>query len=215
MNSSKVHHNFELINGTWIFRGKAIESVDYRTYMNNIRTYLDTQLASEDSMYDYTTMNYQRMQRWDKRLQLNDELRYFLMDTDKTLDFLVITEPWCGDAAHTLPMVQKMVDIRPDFSMNIVHRDENPDIMDEYLTNGNRSIPIVVVFEKERDDLCRRFRWGPKPSPMMKMLQDYKEGRSELSKDDFMIETQKWYNKDASQTTQAEILDLLKKHLSQ
>lgn len=37
----------------------------------------------------------------------------------------------------------------PELELRVLRRDEHPEIMDEYLTNGSRSIPVVIVLDRE------------------------------------------------------------------
>ena len=69
---------------------------------------------------------------------------------------LVITEDWCGAAIASLPFVIKLVEQRPDVETRIFLRDENPDLMDQFLKNGvYRSIPVFVVFDEQMNELAR------------------------------------------------------------
>ena len=48
----------------------------------------------------------------------------------------------------------------PGLELRIVLRDEHPEVMDRYLTNGSRSIPIVIALDEEFRELGH---WGPRP----------------------------------------------------
>ena len=74
---------------------------------------------------------------------------------------LVIAEDWCGDASSTTPLVAKLADEVPGLELRILRRDEYPEVMDRYLTNGSRSIPIVIALDEEFRELGH---WGPRPA---------------------------------------------------
>jgi len=75
---------------------------------------------------------------------------------------LVITEDWCGAAIASLPFVIKLVEPRPDIETRIFLRDENPDLMDQFLKNGvYRSIPVFVFFDEEMHELARYIERRP------------------------------------------------------
>ena len=74
--------------------------------------------------------------------------------------WMVITEPWCGDSAYNLPVIVEVAKLSENITLRILLRDENLDIMDEYLTNGSRSIPKIVAFTEGGTEL---FTWGPRP----------------------------------------------------
>src|SRR5688500_9566819 len=57
---------------------------------------------------------------------------------------LVIVEDWCGDASTTVPIVAKFAESVPELELRLIQRDVHPEVMDQYLTNGSRSIPIVI-----------------------------------------------------------------------
>src|SRR5690606_26653866 len=61
---------------------------------------------------------------------------------------LVLNEDWCGDAVNTVPVVAKLAELTPNLELRILGRDDNPDIMDAHLTNGSRSIPVVIVLDE-------------------------------------------------------------------
>lgn len=108
-------------------------------------------------MLKHTKMNVTRMNRLDKRASIAPEL----VDKIKSLPpqtWTVITEAWCGDAAQNLPWIKKMSDINPDINLNVVLRDENLELMDQFLTNGGRSIPKLIISNAE-DEVIHD--WGP------------------------------------------------------
>ena len=69
---------------------------------------------------------------------------------------LVITEDWCGTSLAYFPAVAKLVAGRPDIEMRIFLRDENPDVMDQFLKRGlYRSIPVFALFDEDMNELAR------------------------------------------------------------
>jgi len=74
---------------------------------------------------------------------------------------MVIGEDWCPDVVHNLPIVAKIVDHAPNLTLRIFFRDANPELMDQYLTNGNRAIPVVVFFDNEFKEIAR---WVRRPA---------------------------------------------------
>ena len=76
---------------------------------------------------------------------------------------LVIAEDWCGDASNTVPIMAKLADAAPGLELRVILRDQNPEVMDQYLTNGTRSIPIVIVLDEDFQELGH---WGPRPTEL-------------------------------------------------
>lgn len=153
----------------------------------------------------YTKLNYQRFNRWMKHGNLSIELSTLLQQIDKTIEFVVITEPWCGDAAHALPFLIKMVSASDSINISIQLRDTNSEISN-YTTNGSLSIPIVIARDKDNKDL---FTWGPRPKACQQ-LRD-RLVKENLDPDSIKIELQQWYNTDKGNSIQKEFTALLAK----
>ena len=69
---------------------------------------------------------------------------------------LVITEDWCGASIASLPFVVKLVEGMPRIEMRIFLRDQNPDLMDQFLKSGRyRSIPVFAFFDEHMNELAR------------------------------------------------------------
>jgi len=74
----------------------------------------------------------------------------------RKLKILVITEDWCGDALVGFPALARLVAGAPDVEMRVFLRDENPDVMDQYLKRGlYRTIPVFVFFDEQMNELAR------------------------------------------------------------
>lgn len=69
---------------------------------------------------------------------------------------LVITEDWCGTALASFPALVRLVEGRPDVQVRVFLRDENPDLMDQFLKDGKyRSIPVIVFFDAAMNEVAR------------------------------------------------------------
>ncbi len=161
-----------------------------------------------EALVDYTKLNAQRMNRWDKKVELNTELSTTLEHVKQPLKFLIITEAWCGDAAHNIPTLAKMADAQPNIELKLVYRDENLELMDQFLTNGGRSIPKVIIANENFEVLDS---WGPRPADCQLLYTRLKEEKADFETQ--KIELQKWYNKDKQQSLMNEFCDLLQAHL--
>ncbi len=160
-----------------------------------------------DSYLHYTRLNLQRMKRWEKTFDLQDNVARAMKEIQPQ-QWWLITEGWCGDSAQNLPALKKMVDASEGrITLHIVLRDENPDIMDQYLTNGtSRSIPILAAFDMKNNFL---FRWGPRPKAAQALLYAWKNNPDPPSHDDFEKEMHTWYAKNKGIDIQDEIMQLL------
>lgn len=75
------------------------------------------------------------------------------------LTVLVLTEDWCGDSAFVLPVLADAFAADARHALRILPRDAHLDVMDLHLTNGGRSIPKLVAFDAEGNEV---FTWGPR-----------------------------------------------------
>jgi len=162
-----------------------------------------------EAMAHYTKMNHSRMKRLDKTIELNPELVQAAQNLGDRYSVTVITEAWCGDAAQNVPILAALTKHNPGIKLDLVLRDENLDLMDQHLTNGGRSIPKMLVYNKGTGEVVNT--WGPRPAPVQQMVMDYKaQPESErLPYSEFVKEAQVWYNKDKTQTAQQELLAVL------
>ena len=159
-----------------------------------------------DDLTNYSTLNETRMNRLDKTMKITDENTLKLISLKKEYILLVISEGWCGDAAQLLPVVNKMALESGKIDLRIVLRDENEDLMNLFLTNKSKSIPIVIIVDKQTGELMGH--WGPRPKAAITLIQDYKK---EFGVVDETAKTnlQLWYLHDKGLSTQKEIIDLM------
>lgn len=177
--------------------------VDFNTYVTDIEDIVNKG-DKNDNMYQYYSLNLQRINRLSKKVQLSQEQITKLEKVDKNFKLIVITEGWCGDAAQIIPVIQKIQEQTNSVETKMVYRDQNLDLMNQYLTNGSMSIPIVVGVNEAGEEA---FRWGPRPAWAADFLQQYKSG--ELTKEEFLLNLQKTYNKDKGKSIIDELLNLM------
>jgi hypothetical protein len=90
------------------------------------------------------------MKRLDKQTKLSESATSKLKNIQNNFTWLVLTEGWCGDAAQTLPVINKFAEANSKIDLKVVLRDENDDLMNQFLTNGSRSIPKLIVIDGKR-----------------------------------------------------------------
>ena len=105
---------------------------------------------------DQMRMNRDRFVRAFDTATVRPEDTRVLERLGKAAKLLVITEDWCGTSLAYVPGVAKLVDSRPDIEMRIFLRDENSDVMDQFLKRGlYRSIPVFAFFDDDMNELAR------------------------------------------------------------
>jgi len=186
----------------------------YYSYNSFLRLMEDLVMAGKTtgiyqsaSLIYFTKLNLQRLLRWDKTFQLSNETTATISSAKPQI-WWVITEAWCGDAAQTLPVINKMAEASSgNIKLRIIMRDEHTDIMNQYLTNGGRSIPKLIAIGDNGNEL---FNWGPRPAAPQKMMMDWKSNNNGLTLDDIEKQIHLWYAKDKGISTEKELTNLLR-----
>lgn len=183
---------------------------EYRELIDNLlKEGKTTGENHSESMLHYTKMNVHRMKRLDRRTELSDKIRTRLEKVERPMTWLVLTEAWCGDAAQSLPVIQKMADTSSKIQIRYVLRDQNPELMDQFLTNGrSRSIPKVIVLDMKTLEVLGN--WGPRPDTAQELVANLKN-RENVPKQAAAESLHKWYAADRTESVQKEFLDLLDK----
>ena len=118
---------------------------------------------------------------------------------------LLINEDWCGDAVNTVPIIARLAEAAPSIELRIVKRDENPELMDAFLTGGSRSIPLAIVL---RPDWTVAGRWGPRPDELKEFVLREKKAALRPT-DDIYRDVRRWYARDRGESTLGALLDVL------
>jgi hypothetical protein len=149
-------------------------------------------------------INMQRASRILRTCVVPDRVRALINGFQSPQVWMVLTEPWCGDSAQSLPYIARMAECSEKILLRILLRDANPEVMDRYLTDGTRGIPKLVVFDEGGGEL---FRWGPRPRRGQEIfLQARAEG---LEKKAALERLHLWYARDKGAEIEHELIDLL------
>ncbi|TEW75603.1 thioredoxin family protein [Gramella jeungdoensis] len=185
------------------------KGVSYSTYRTLIKGLLvegkSTGNEQSEALLEYSILNDKRMDRLDKTLKISEETSNALNKLTDNFTLLVLAEGWCGDAAQILPVINKIAESSSKIELKIVCRDENEGLMNQFLTNGGKAIPKVIVVNNKNEVVNS---WGPRPSVATKMVNDYKVAHGGLD-DTFKKDLQIWYNKDKGNNTQKDLLNIL------
>lgn len=160
---------------------------------------------SEDLTH-YSELNETRMNRLDKTMKITDENIRQLENLKREYIWLVISEGWCGDAAQLLPIINAMAIDSDKIELRIVLRDENDELMKLFLTNKKKSIPVVIIVDKETGGVLGK--WGARPKGASDLIAEYKK---EFGVVDDTIKTnlQLWYLHDKGVSAQNELINLM------
>ena len=180
---------------------------DYRTLVTNLVEDKSTSGNEKtEALINYTMLNDRRMKRWDKTVKVSDEIKTKIEGFNKKITWLVITESWCGDAAHIMPVINKVVELNDNIDYKVVLRDENDTLMNQFLTNGGKAIPKLIMIDNETNTVVDTY--GPRPTVATNLVNDYKTEHGMLTPE-FKEDLQRWYNKDKGQSTLEDLVNLL------
>ena len=184
--------------------------MNFETYHQLFDTILnDPQPAApynDPDYFNYTKLNASRSRRWLKTGVLSEEMKNVLQAIDRPQQWIIITEPWCGDASHIVPFLHLMTQENPLIQANYELRDQEPFRINDYLTNGGKAIPKLIIRDEEGNDLAV---WGPRPQGCQELFTRLKAENADL--ETLKIALQQWYNENAGREIQEEIAALLKK----
>ena len=186
---------------------KAISYTKYRNLVDRLVSEEATTGATKtETLIAYTKLNNRRMKRWDKTFKIPLTFKEKIKSFDAKITWLVITESWCGDAAHVLPVMNKISEMNENINFKVVLRDENEALMNQFLTNGNKSIPKLIMIDNRTNNVVSTY--GSRPNVVTKLVNDFKNEHGSLTPE-FKEGLQVWYNKDKGQSTLEDLTQLL------
>lgn len=185
------------------------KAISYREYRELIDRLLEAGKTTgnnhSDKMIEYTLLNRSRMNKWDKHYQPSDDARKVFEEWESDEIWLLITEAWCGDAAHSVPIIHKLASLSAAIDLRLVLRDENLELMDQFLTNGGRSIPKLIRLDKKTKEVLGT--WGPRPEEARELMESFKAANT--AKEEASMAIQKWYAKNRGESAEHELSAML------
>jgi Thioredoxin len=84
---------------------------------------------------------------------LTDDERKFFGGIGQVRYAVMLAENWCGDVHRNSPLLARMCEAMPNCELRVLFRDQNIDLTDCFLNNGYRSIPVLVFFDKDWNEI--------------------------------------------------------------
>jgi hypothetical protein len=113
-----------------------------------------TGLSWKDYMAQMGDTRARTESNYEKSKLTEDERKFFGGVTG--VKYVAMTvENWCGDVHRNSPLVAHVADAIPGCELRCFFRDQNADLRDALLNNGFRSIPVVVFFDKDWNEIGR------------------------------------------------------------
>jgi Thioredoxin len=190
-----------------------LTKTDYRQYLESGMSYdqLNMQMAkdgllnTDPKIKEYIRLNQQRMKRIEKTYYVSELLARQVKGLRHKTYWLILTEHWCGDAAQTLPVFQKVAELSSGvIEIKLVYRDENPALMNAYLTGESRSIPKLIQLDSHYNVTGI---WGPRPAQAQKLVKTLRSNPETAPS--YGTALHGWYAKDKQKSLEAEVTMLL------
>lgn len=194
-----------------ILAPECLKMFDYGSYLDLVSAsvFNRSTTGSEQTpeRIQASTLNEYRMKRVFKQTEIIEDLKKEIGKIKNTWDWIVIAESWCGDGAQNVPILAKIAACTDKINFKIVLRDENPALMDEYLTQGKRAIPKLICIDHDTQEVLGT--WGPRPKVILGMAKEFKTQNPNASHDEFVKHLHLWYAKDAGRSLQQEFISLI------
>jgi len=159
----------------------------------------------EDRYASGRPLNHSRMARHLKTYEPSQAIMNVIADIPGAQTWVVITEDWCGDSAQTLPIVARIAGLNSGIMLRILDRDTYPDAIEGYLTNGARSIPIVIATQADQAGNSEElWTWGPRPDAAKPLVTSWKN-EHETSTDWYPL-LHTWYAHNAQTNVESDML---------
>jgi hypothetical protein len=161
--------------------------------------------VQSEELINYTKLNWSRSSRAEKFVAGEDFINASGVKIPAGMRWYAISEYWCGDSAQVMPVIARVAD-GLGIPLRVFYRDEFPEVIENYLTNGGKAVPKLIAVDGNGNDF---FTWGPRPEYMQKFVAEYKAANGKFDENG-KIEIQKMYNTDKGVAIREELLALLR-----
>ena len=146
------------------------QGFDYKQY--KIQMDEDFHSNEDEKITAYIKLNQSRMHRVEKIYTISGGILNQLQSLVHKTYWLILTEHWCGDASQNLPAFNTVAEAsNGKIELKLLYRDEHPELMDAYLTNGTKSIPKLIQLDSHFNVTGI---WGPRPSVAQNLVKELK-----------------------------------------
>ena len=188
---------------SFIYAQSFIDSgLTYTAYKQHVNDTLAQPPVDDNAAKLRTRMqeNIKLMNYYDHEYVVSDISKKAVAESPDSI-WLVIAEGWCADAAFNMPMMAAIERSLPKkIILRIFLRDSNPELIDANLTDGGRSIPKLIILDKDLQEMAT---WGPRPAGLHAKVQAWRE--KGLTMKQIIPKIHAWYDADASRSFQKEL----------
>lgn len=139
---------------------------------------------SPKSFMEGMTKNKDAFASWhDKFAWPNGELQDFYESLNNRDDLrcVILAADWCGDVVRNVPVVMRAMETA-GIPTEILIMEQHLDLMDEHLTMGGRSIPVVFITDTGGAILAK---WGPRPKYVQEVMIEFKANNPDREAPDY------------------------------
>jgi hypothetical protein len=120
------------------------------------------------------TRNRDRLEDNERTAIVSDADIEFFKQLPAPINGLVLVEDWCGDVLNNVPVIVKAAEASGKINLRFLLRDQNLDIMDQYLNRGEfRSIPTVIFLDQDFRDIGH---WIERPAIITELRETFMDG---------------------------------------
>jgi hypothetical protein len=192
------------------YENYLLKGITYEAYfaqMQGIVANITKGLTPNVAHPQYFPINLKRMQRLEKTIHLSYDLMRAIENLDGKIYWLVLSEYWCGDAAQSLPLINKIAEAsQGKIVLRILYRDQNTELMTKHLTNGGSAIPKLIQLDS---DYSITGEWGPRPQVAQNLVRELKSNPETASS--YAEQLHRWYAQDKTFNIQKELTELIHK----
>ncbi|MDT9723039.1 thioredoxin family protein [Paenibacillus sp. ClWae2A] len=129
-------------------------------------------LPPKDFIESMTKNQSEFQANYDSFTWLNEEDREFFESLNHRDDLrvLILAADWCGDVVRNIPVVFQALEIS-GIPTEVLIMENHPEVMDEFLTMGGRSVPVVIFADTGGHVLGQ---WGPRPQHVQEVMIEFK-----------------------------------------
>lgn len=181
------------------------KGVDFETYLAKMED--EAAVKAIDGLLAYVPMNLQRVNRIIKTYEISPALKSAIQEIQHKINWLVITENWCGDAAQIVPVMHKIASISEGkINLRLIYRDEHLPLIDAHLTGNSRSIPKLIQLDTHFNLTAI---WGPRPNEAQQLVLDLK--KNPATADKYSEELHKWYAQNKQAFIERDLIKAIQK----
>lgn len=116
------------------------------------------------------TRNRERFESNEQTVEFSADDVTFFAQLAQPLNVLVLAEDWCGDVIANVPVLGRLAEETGKLHLRVFLRDQNLDLMDQYLKDGqHRSIPVFVFFDQDFREIGH---WIERPARMSELMDE-------------------------------------------